>query len=278
MKANVLGQVEEELKGEEEEDTDVVDPIEALKAQAAAAAAEAQAKLDAMKASSASSDAADKLAAMKAQANALLAENQATIDAMDVDEKAAAEAAAAEKLKAAQAEAAKQMAEAQAKMNAMLAKAAESIPSYATGMLALHNQLRAKHGSPPTTMSSKLIEDAKRWADKLAATEQVKHAPRSERGGAGENLAYMNVMGGMTVDMIGNIMTQAWYDEESLYDYSNPGFQMPASHFTQLVWKKTTEFGAAITVSDSGQVFIVARYSPAGNAQGQFKTSVLPPQ
>lgn len=131
MKGNVIGQVEEELKGEEDEDTstDAVDPMEALKAKAAAATADAQAKLDAMKASSASTDAADALAAMKAQANLLLAENQATIDAMDADEKAAAEKAAEEKLKAAEAAAAKQMAEVQAKMNAMLAGAAGTASS-----------------------------------------------------------------------------------------------------------------------------------------------------
>lgn len=41
---------------------------------------------------------------------------------------------------------------------------------------------------------------------------------------------------------------QYWYsDEAGLYDYSNPGYQSNAGHFTQLVWKSTTEMGCATT-------------------------------
>ena len=63
------------------------------------------------------------------------------------------------------------------------------------------------------------------------------HSSRSERNGAGENLA----VGYGSVDAA----TQAWYDEISLFDQNNGGFGMSTGHYTQVVWAGTERLGCA---------------------------------
>ena len=48
-------------------------------------------------------------------------------------------------------------------------------------------------------------------------------------------------------------------------------------HFTQVVWKASREVGVAEVVTSTNKRFIVARYSPAGNIEGQFKANVPRP-
>lgn len=50
-----------------------------------------------------------------------------------------------------------------------------------------------------------------------------------------------------------------------------------AGHFTQVVWKSTTEVGVGLA-TDGKTVFVVGQYKPAGNMTnpGFFKDNVLP--
>ena len=74
-------------------------------------------------------------------------------------------------------------------------------------------------------------------------------------------------------------IVQWWYDEEPLYDYNNPGFSPETGHFTQVVWKGTTEIGCGFTTGCSpGYANVwVCQYSPPGNFLGQFAENVFPP-
>ncbi|XP_062930245.1 uncharacterized protein LOC134360095 [Mobula hypostoma] len=79
------------------------------------------------------------------------------------------------------------------------------------------------------------------------------------------------------MEFTGKDPVDAWYEEIKDYDYNNPGFSSETGHFTQLLWKDTTEM--AIAYSVSGQTAIaVAHYSPAGNItnEGYFEKNVLP--
>ena len=49
---------------------------------------------------------------------------------------------------------------------------------------------------------------------------------------------------------------------------------MGTGHFTQVVWVNSTELGMGHATSQSGSVYTVARYSPAGNYRGQFEQKV----
>lgn len=65
--------------------------------------------------------------------------------------------------------------------------------------------------------------------------------------------------------------TDWWYDEIKLYDYNKPIFATDTQQFTQLIWKSTTKVAFGIAGA-----FVVGRYYPAGNIQGQFEENVLP--
>lgn len=53
-------------------------------------------------------------------------------------------------------------------------------------------------------------------------------------------------------------------------------FDLISGHFTQVVWKGTKEVGFGHAKSNSGSVFVVANYFPAGNMQGEFRRNVSP--
>ncbi|GAA5920136.1 hypothetical protein JCM6882_007032 [Rhodosporidiobolus microsporus] len=143
-----------------------------------------------------------------------------------------------------------------------------------------HNTLRKKHSAPDLTWSTDLANSAQAWASKCV----FKHG-----GGAalnsGENLAAYygasNVASGISM----------WANEASNYDFDNPGFSSSAGHFTQMVWKATTQLGcaevkcASLPDPDSGSTmkdyqFLVCHYLSAGNIVGNankyFIDNVLP--
>ena len=65
----------------------------------------------------------------------------------------------------------------------------------------------------------------------------------------------------------------AWYAEKKHYRYSKiRRFRLSAKmigHYTQMVWSKTKHVGIASAKSKDGTVYVVARYSPAGNYIGE---------
>lgn len=91
-------------------------------------------------------------------------------------------------------------------------------------------------------------------------------------GKFGENLA-AGTGNGYTIASA----VKSWTDEVSQYNRSNP----QPSHFTQVVWKATTQVGCAF--KDCSGIFEpsfglahfhVCEYSPAGNVIGEFAQNV----
>lgn len=82
----------------------------------------------------------------------------------------------------------------------------------------------------------------------------------------------------------GSFFTKLWYDEIAHYDYSNPGQKKAGSenqqigHFTQVVWKDSTELGCGIAKGTDNFVYGVCNYSPPGNYIGSsnYVNNVLP--
>lgn len=83
-----------------------------------------------------------------------------------------------------------------------------------------------------------------------------------------------------------------WGEERKQYDFRNPGFHEQTGHFTQLVWKTTTEVGCGRTFcngnndvpgwyeyleggydTDSTR-YLVCEYFPRGNVIGEFDVDV----
>ena len=129
----------------------------------------------------------------------------------------------------------------------------------AQALVDAHNAYRAKHCVPALTWSSQVAASAQQWANGCAFEHQG-------GTGLGENLAMgTNLSPKAAVDM--------WYAEVGSYNFAAPGFSMATGHFTQVVWRSTTQVGCG-SATCQGQIFWVCRYSPPGNFTGQFPENV----
>lgn len=151
--------------------------------------------------------------------------------------------------------------------------------------LSKHNTYRSTHHSPSMTLNNSLNNTAQSWAEYLAANRVFEHSDRSQRNNAGENLyVYYTTAPSISADTLAEEAVKSWYDEVKDYDYSNPGFSMGTGHFTQVVWKGSTELGCGAaegTATLDGTTFnafyVVCHYAPAGNMMGDFPNNVLRP-
>lgn len=126
-----------------------------------------------------------------------------------------------------------------------------------------HNQYRAEVGVAPLQWSDSLAASAQQWADHLAATGRFEHS------GSGENLAKGSA-GGFSVtqlvDMWGN--EKQHFTPGTFPNVSNTGNWADVGHYTQVVWRSTTEVGCGLA-SGNGSDVLVCHYNPAGNFTGQ---------
>jgi uncharacterized protein YkwD len=141
------------------------------------------------------------------------------------------------------------------------------------GILALHNKERAAVGVPPLTWSNTLAASAQTWADQLLATGNSGH---STCCGAfrdyGENIA----SAGPPADKSQIGLVQGWVDEKKNYVPCNPCNYGGTGHYTQMVWKASTEVGCGFASGPGGAYaqyggtdVLVCQYTPPGNWNNQ---------
>jgi len=146
----------------------------------------------------------------------------------------------------------------------------------ATEMLAVHNTARqeAKPTPQPALPALTWSEDAARVAQTYANECKFEHNP--ERGPYGENLAAAAPPGSKTNAQ----MVRDWVSESADYTYSTNecASGKVCGHYTQVVWRKTTQMGCATAVCTKNSPFgaqfpkwqlWVCDYSPPGNFVGQ---------
>merc|ERR1712112_15640 len=102
--------------------------------------------------------------------------------------------------------------------------------------------------------------------DSLRAHNAWQHSGNKKYG---ENL-YISI--GSSAQEQGQRSVDSWYSEIKDYKFENPGYSQETGHFTQVVWKGSTELGVGVGQKGS-KVVVVANYSPPGNS-GQYHDNV----
>lgn len=142
--------------------------------------------------------------------------------------------------------------------------------SLAARILAVHNRERAAVGSPPLAWDPALASAAASYGPALAALGRLAHSPRESRPGQRENLAMGSVGHYGIEDLVG-----FWVEEKAHFlpgtfpNVSRTGEWKDVAHYTQMIWRSTTNVGCAIYLS-AGRNYLICRYTPPGNADGRI--------
>ncbi len=141
--------------------------------------------------------------------------------------------------------------------------------SEARQLLLSHTTERARLGLPPLKWNPALASDARKWARVLLSRGELEHASPNERRGQGENL-WMGTAGAWNAEgMVDMFLDERRYFRPAAFpNVSLTGHWSDVGHYTQIVWRETTEVGCALDRA-RGLDVLVCRYYPAGNVLGQ---------
>ena len=145
-----------------------------------------------------------------------------------------------------------------------------NMPSaFALRILSAHNQERQDLGLEPLSWNPALAQSAQRWADYLASSGRFEHAPENRFAPEGENL-WAGTKGYFAPEaMVGAWVREKRFFREGVFpDNSTTGRVADVGHYTQLVWRATTQVGCAQSTGASEDV-LVCRYAEAGNYRGE---------
>nr|GAT54173.1 predicted protein [Mycena chlorophos] len=131
-----------------------------------------------------------------------------------------------------------------------------------------HDSVRVFHDAPGMIWNKTLADAASSWANNC----QIQHSDGTLLGGTpyGEN-----IVAGSGVFGIADAIAQFTLDEAD-YDPSSPTY----NHFTQVVWKASTQLGCAVTecpnvFGDVPANYYVCLYYPPGNVVGEASSNVF---
>lgn len=152
----------------------------------------------------------------------------------------------------------------------------QGLDEFESDILAAHNAKRDLHGVPHLKWNSDL---AKYAADYAASSFSCDNVKLIHSGGPyGENLA-AGYSGGTSP-------VEAWYNEIDSYNFDKPGFSEATGHFTQVVWKSTSEVGCArVTCNNVWRQYTICEYTKTrgnivgtdSNGKSYFEENVLKP-
>ena len=137
-------------------------------------------------------------------------------------------------------------------------------------MLDGQNRVRAQAGVAPLQWDEALVASAREYAEEMARTRRFEHAdqphgPTRE----GENL-WTGTRGAYRFEeMLGHWAVEGRDFVNGVTPaFSRTGKWQDVSHYTQMIWRRTTRVGCAIA-SNRRDDYLVCRYSPAGNVVGE---------
>ncbi|XP_052831342.1 Golgi-associated plant pathogenesis-related protein 1 [Octopus bimaculoides] len=142
-------------------------------------------------------------------------------------------------------------------------------------VLEAQNCYRQNHGCPEMVTSVELCRDAQSWADYIGEKGYIQY---SETSGVGENIGLLE-LNGKTPS--GKELVKKWYEEIHHYDFDKPQWRKGCQHFSQMLWRSTTEFGVGLAkMKKKDQYVVVIQYRPPGNNNlpGEFRKNIPPPK
>ena len=142
--------------------------------------------------------------------------------------------------------------------------AGADVPAELRAVVDMHNVARVQVGSPPLAWNAGVAQTALEWAE-LCSFSHEPNADRTYMGQPlGENLAWG--AGSFAADQLARL----WINEQQNYDCDSntcaPG--QACGHYTQVIWRTTTELGCALAICNSSTQYLVCRYLPPGNIIG----------
>ncbi|WP_446010921.1 CAP domain-containing protein [Candidatus Electrothrix sp.] len=145
-----------------------------------------------------------------------------------------------------------------------------------SAVITAHNKWRAKVGVPGLKWSDILAKRSKSWAKTLAGRCIMKHSHGEPYG---ENIFYAGPLtqtdpsGGKTnvsQQISSKDVVNTWGEEKKWYDYrSNSCHGGECGHYTQVIWKDTTEVGCAMALCKNNAQIWVCQYKEPGNLRGK---------
>ncbi|XP_073107401.1 pathogenesis-related protein PRB1-3-like [Elaeis guineensis] len=125
-----------------------------------------------------------------------------------------------------------------------------------------HNSARAAVGVGPVSWNDSVAAYAQDYANQRSGDCQLVHSD----GSYGENL-----FGGSGADYTAADAVNLWMSEKQYHDYNSNmcADVQVCGHYTQVVWRDSTNIGCARVVCDNGGIFITCNYYPPGNFVGQ---------
>lgn len=132
-------------------------------------------------------------------------------------------------------------------------------------VLEAHNKYRKEVGVPPLKWSNSLASSAQQWANQLASNNRFEHSSTDK----GEN-----IWAGSKGSFSPTQMVNSWGSEKKyfisnrLFPNTCRGGGQKCGHYTQIIWKNTTEVGCGLARGAKMDYF-VCQYNPPGNYQGE---------
>jgi pathogenesis-related protein 1 len=144
------------------------------------------------------------------------------------------------------------------------------------GIIAAHNKWRAQVGVEGLSYSPTLEISAQAWADNLKQTNRCQMRHSKPEGRYGENLYWASALtwsdGRRELQKVSSEMpVNSWGSEKRDYNYVKNTCKSGkmCGHYTQMVWKASTQVGCAIAVCEDSQDQVwVCQYQPTGNWVG----------
>ena len=144
------------------------------------------------------------------------------------------------------------------------------LDNYIESTLKLHNELREKYNLPLLSKNEELNDMASKYAESLVENKGKFINTSNIYNGqlVGENII---ISESKKAEDVFNMITK----EKNSYDYKKNKFSKLAGHFTQMIWKETTDIGIGFMEDkENKKYYSVILYYPTGNCLGQFKKNV----